>query len=279
MILPVITETSGIAFAAAADAAATVNSVFTPVNYVIFLVLLVVGLVMYYQWKWGKTCRDNVQVVVVRADGHGDYELAPQSGGSVSLKNPRNNTVRMWPINRLSTIDVPYPGAGLVPGFLQKTIRQVVVDEEDWEPLLNRSPHRERVASPDVVAMIRILVEKVDSDAYPELVEKAIQLTEDISTAPTREMIASPAVLGNLMHEKITEAVITVNKEMLDSVSSLMKRLGKLVSPTMFYIGTGAILLLLAITAFMTIPKVGQLTSDMEQIKEAIGIPTTVDDK
>ena len=264
-------------FLAAADPAATVNSIFTPVNYVIFLILLVIGMIMYYQWRWGKTCRENVQVVVVRSDGHGDYELAPQSGGSVTLKNPRNNTVRMWPINRLATIDVPYPGAGLVPSFLQKTIRQVVVDEEDWEPLLNRSPHREKVASPDVVNMIRLLVEEVDGQKNPELVERAIQLTEDISTAPTREMIASPAVLGNLMHEKITEAVITVNKEMLDSVSSLMKRLGKLVSPTMFYIGTGAILVLLVIMAFMTIPKMGQIVDDLDTVKQAIGIPENAD--
>ena len=272
MISPIITGISSIAFAAA-DPAAKVNSIFSPANYIIFLVLLVVGLVTYYQWRWGKTCRDNVQVVVVRADGHGDYELAPQSGGSVSLRNPRNNTVRMWPINRLSTIDVPYPGAGLVPSFLQKTIRQVVVDEEDWEPLLNRSPHRERVASPDVVVMLQQLIEKVDGTAYPELVERAMLLTDDISTAPTREMIASPAVLGNLMHEKITEAVITVNKEMLDSVSGLMKRLGKLVSPTMFYIGTAAILILLAVMAFMTIPKMGQIVDDLDTVKTAIGIP------
>ncbi len=272
MISPIITATANIAFAAA-DPAAKVNSIFTPTNYIIFLVLLVVGLVTYYQWRWGKTCRENVQILIVRGDGHGDYDLAPQAGGSVSLRNPRDNTVRMWPINKLSTVDVPYPGAGLVPSFLQKTIRMVAVDEEDWEPMFNRSPHRERVASPDVVVMLQQLIEKVDSDSYPELVEKAMLLTDDISTAPTREMIASPAVLGNLMHEKITEAVITVNKEMLDSVSGLMKRLGKLVSPTMFYIGTAAILILLAITAFMTIPKIGQIVDDMETVKTAIGIP------
>ncbi len=262
--------------AGSAGVAESINSAFTPINYIFFLILLLVGMVVYYQWKWSKTVRENVQVLVVKADGHGDYELAPQAGGSVTLKNPHNNSVRMWPINKLATIDVPYPGEGFVPRFMRKSIRQVIVDEEDWEPLLNRSPYKEKVASPDVVEFLQECAAEISAD-NPSLADRLINVADSLNPAPTREMIASPTVLGNLMHEKITEAVITVNKEMLDSITGAMSKIGKVVSPTIFYVCIGALALIGVVTLTRVMPmasKIDKLESDIAILKQAMGIPS-----
>ena len=231
-----------------------------------FVGLLAVALV-FLQWKWGKTASENVQLLVVMPDGHGEYELAPLSGGSVTLKNPHNDSVQMWPINKLSTIDVPYPGVGAVPRALQKTIRQVIVDSDDWEPLLNRSPYKEKVASPDVILYIQKLAERVQ-DADPELSDELLNLSDALSPSPTREMIASPAVLGNLINEKITEAVITVNKETIDKITGAIQKLATVVQTNTFLIGIGVVGLLCIITLVLTI----MTRSEVAQISKAIGV-------
>jgi hypothetical protein len=207
---------------------------FGPLAYAFYILAVLVSMVLYYEWSWAKTCKTKVLVLIQKSDGHGDYELVDQAGGSVSLKNPNSNTTRIWPINELSTIAVPYPGVGFVPTFLQKTIQMVLVSESDWEPMTNRSPNK--------------------------------------------EMIASPAVLGNLMHEKITEAVITVNKEMLESVSGIVKRLGKMINPTIFYVGMGVILVGLVFVVFQLLPIVEQIntaTDSLNAIQRALGVPIT----
>ena len=201
-----------------------INAWFTPFAYIVYLGSLLFGMIGYYQWKWSKVCKMKVLVLVQRADGHGDFELADSSGGQVTLVNPRTKTNQVWPINELATIAVPYPGVGFVPLFLQKTIRMVIVREDDWEPMTNRS--------------------------------------RDM------EMIASPAILGNLFLEKIMEAVITVNKEMLEDVQKLVTRLGSRVSPTMFYIGIGVVLVVLVFLAFQILP----IASSLETIEKALGV-------
>ena len=250
-----------------------VNSWFTPFHYIVYLGVPFVSMVVYYQWKWAKVCKESVLVLIQKADGHGDFQLAPQEGGSVSLKNLKSNTIRLWPINELVTIDVPYPGVGFVPAFLQKTIRMVLVSESDWEPLTNRGAYREKIASPDIVTFLTKLAED-----NPKSGEEIRELVSEISIAPTKELIASPAVLGNLMHEKITEAVITVNKEMLDSISGLVKRLTKLVNPTVVYIGLGLtviVLLFLVVQILPAVEQIGELSSKIDLIYRALGVTAT----
>jgi hypothetical protein len=272
MIGPISSLYHAVSAAAAPDAAAKINSYFTPGNLIIGLIVILVGTLLYYQWRWGKTCAENVQVLVVKSDGHGDYQLAPQQGGSVTLKNPNNDTTRLWPINKLSTIDVPYPGDGFVPGFLQKSIRQVVVDEEDWEPLLNRSPYKDKVASPDVVQFLQDLAVRVNDE---EMGLELTQYAEELSPSPTREMIASPAVLGNLINEKVTEAVITVNKETLDTLTALTRKIGNILSANTFYICIGIVALLSLVTMILSISDksaIAKAVSDLSEIKTTLGI-------
>ena len=60
-----------------------INSYFTPMHYFLYLFVILVAMIVYYQVKWAKTCRTCVLVLIKKADGHGDYALAPQAGGEV----------------------------------------------------------------------------------------------------------------------------------------------------------------------------------------------------
>ena len=247
---------------------------FQPWHIGLYLFVVFVIMVVYYQWRWAKTCNNNIQVLVAQSGGGGAFFLAPKVGGEVSIKNPSNDTVRLWPINELATIEIPYPGVGFVPAFIQKKIRLVIVNEGDWEPMLNRSRHGEKVASPDVIKYLEEITNGKDDDISKQIRTFASKL----STSPTREMIASPAVLGNLVHEKITEAVITVNKEMLDQVAGLMRRLNKVLSPLMFFIGIGVVIGILVFIAYQIIPvlssigELGEVSDKLDAIMKALGV-------
>lgn len=245
---------------------------FQPWHFFLYLFVIFVVMVVYYQWRWAKTCKENIQVLVAQTGGGGDFKLAPKSSaGEISLSNPNSNSVRTWPINELATIEIPYPGVGFVPTFLQKTIRLAIVNEGDWEPMLNRSPHMDKIASPDIVDFLKEIEQKLTDSSIKERVNK---LVGEISTGPTREMIASPAVIGNLIHEKITEAVITVNKEIFDRVEGLMRRLSKLTNPTVVYIGLG--LALVGIIVIIVLLMNGQANQEvldrLDTIQKALGV-------
>lgn len=229
----------------------------------VVIVVMIFAAVVFFQWKWTKICAENVLVLIKKADGHGNYQLAPQVGGSVGLKNKDSNTVRMWPINELATIDVPYPGVGFVPAFMQKTIRMVIVDEQDWEPLTNRSPHRPRVMSPDVVSEIEYIMEDIKDE---NVIRQFKELLDGVSTGPSRELIASPALLGNTVMERVSEVAITVVKDVMDPITNIIKRLNDLVTPKMFYVGIGAVLVAIAASTYFSYSLTANTTGLAEQI-------------
>ena len=247
---------------------------FQPWHIMGYLFVVFVLMVLFYEWRWANTCSNNIQVLVAKMGGGGDFQLAPKSsGGQISLTNPNSNTVRTWPINELATIEIPYPGVGFVPTFLQKTIRLAIVNEGDWEPMLNRSPHMDKIASPDIVEFMNELLPKITDQTLKMRLEK---LLKEVSTGPTREMIASPAVLGNLINEKITEAVMTVNKEIFDRMEGFMRKLNKLVNPMVVYIGLGLALfgIFFIIYQLASMSEVGssaEVMKKLDAIEKALG--------
>ncbi len=251
---------------------AEVQSWFTPFHYFVYLGTLFTTMVVYYQWRWAQTCKHSIQVLVAQQGGGGDYVLAPKDGGSVSIRNPHTGATRTWPVNELATIDVLYPGVGFVPPFLQKTIRLAIVNEGDWEPMLNRSAHARKVASPDMV----VALEKIRDVASPATKRALSEVLDGVSTAPTREMIASPAVLGNLMAEKISELAVTVAKDIVNPLNEAIRKLGQRLNPTIVYVGLGLTVLLLVYTVFqitqLTNMDVGKIANDIGQIKQALGV-------
>jgi hypothetical protein len=222
--------------------AATVSSYFDAFHFIVYLFFVLVGMIVYYQWKWTNDLKKNIRLLIVRAGGGGSFDLAPIDGGSVTVTNPDTGLSRTWPVNELATIDVPYPGDAFIPMIFQKRIRMAIVSEEDWEPLLNRSPHHTRVASPDVIQSLEEIAQNVlqifaDKPEVAQAMADEIRgLVDDTYTGPTREMIASPAVLGNLKKESVTAALATINKEVFDKLDGLFKRLNTMINPTIVYV-------------------------------------------
>ncbi len=227
-----------------------------PFHFIVYLFVLFVGMIIYYEWKWSKEALNNVLLEVVKGDGHASYELVPIEGSAVTLTNPKTGKVKVWPMNELSTITVPYPGVAFIPEFLQKEIRKVGVTEEDWEPYTNRSPHRKNVVSPDVLERLQAIASKIDLD-NPDLTEEErskltakldeidlviADIQENASTYPTRELVGSPAVLGNLMHERLTEIIAALGAGLMSKLDDVLKqltRLGKPINAMAVYIMLG----------------------------------------
>lgn len=254
-------------------APAVIDSYFTPLHYVLYLGTIFVLMVVYYEWKWANTCKNNIQVLVAQQGGGGAFVLAPKDGGIVAINNPQTNSVRSWPINELATIDILYPGVGFIPAFMQKTIRLAIVNEGDWEPMLNRSPHREHIASPDIV---KLLTDMAAADTTDEATKKQLAiLIPKLATGPTREMIANPATLGDLMRNSVLKALATVSSDLMELLKSVNSRLGKVMgpNPTVVYIGLGLIVILLVFLIYKT--SAGNLVDvnhKLDVIQQALGI-------
>lgn len=234
--------------------------------------------VFIMQWQWARTCSKNIRVLVAQKSGGGKFELAPKDGGSITIKNPVDGTTRVWPVNELATIDVLYPGVGFVPAFMQKTIRMAIVNEGDWEPMLNRSPHRKNIASPDVVEFMQSVAQRTKDIKLKTEIEAIVNTLE---TGSTREMIADPSILGNLMQSSIMKALATVSNDLMDVLKSVNAKLGKVqgANPMVVYIGLGLIVIVLCVLAFKTLPMAEELTrvqTDLALIKQSLGIVTVV---
>jgi hypothetical protein len=166
-----------------------------------------------------------------------------------------------------------YPGDGFVPSFLQKKIKTVIVDEEDWEPLLSRGSYTEKVASPDVVKALRIL-----ADENPKIALKLTEMADSLSTAPTRDMVASPAVLGNIMKEKVSEMAVTISKDTFDKMEGISRKLANIPNAMVVYIGLGLVCILLIFLLFQIVPSLDGINAlstagdDLQAIKNVLGI-------
>ena len=217
----------------------------------VYWLLGLLGLILFYviwtQYEWGRFVDKRIKVIVVRADGEGDVQYVTRGGNTVVLQSPDKKTVRAWGFNQLAMIDTPYPASGFVPTMLQKKIRTIIVDEEDGEPLFNRNIHRNNVMSPDVADTIAALVK--DPTTPPSTRDVLQSLYSNKVCSPTRELTLSPALLGNVISEKITEAAMTMSKDDLDTMKDSLKllktRLKDLVTPKHLLIGFGIILMVL----------------------------------
>lgn len=247
----------------------------------LFLGIPFVLAVSWFQWKWAKTCIENIQVLVAQKGGGGSFMLAPRAGGEIAITDHEGNT-RMWPVNELATIDVTYPGVGFVPKFLQKTIRMAIVNEGDWEPMLNRSPHREKIASPDVIDYLRALIENTEtSDAVitnEKTVAKIQGFIKTLSSGPTREMIADPATLGNLAKSTILKQLAQVSDELTDLLKGVIRKLDtvKGPNPIIVYIGLGLSCILNGFVIFKVMPALNNLEL-IGAIAKALGVSIGVE--
>lgn len=246
---------------------------FSPFHFLIYLTIIFGAMVVYYQWQWGKRCNNEVKVLLVQPDGSTNTEYAPKTGSYVALKVADSNSTRLWPINKLTTIELMYPGDGFIPNFLQKKIKTVILDAEDWEPMINRGSYTRMVASPDVVRALRDI-----ATDYPDASDELNDLADGLATAPTRELVASPIILGNIMKEKVAELAVTVSKESLDNLSGIARKLERLPNATVTYVALGIVAVLVVVSLVLGVTGSGglsfdQIVSDLAAIKRALGIP------
>jgi len=256
--------------AAAADSATRWKDKWaSPVAYGFYLGAIFVLMVLYYEWAWTRKCRNFVRVLVVKHDGTTETEYAPKQGAYVSLKQKDSATLKLWPINELATVEMLYPGDGFIPDFLQKKIRMVIVSEADWEPLLNRGAYNELVASPDVVEKLKLLAEYMKTNDA-DLANEIDTYADTLTTAPTRDMIASPALLGNLVKEKVSEMVVAIASESLDKLDNIIRKLEKVPNAWVLYIMVGAAVLFSLIAMIKVLTISGGGAHQMEEIKTGV---------
>lgn len=240
---------------------------FSTFHLILYMVLIFGFMVVYYQWQWTKRCTRDVRVLVVQPDGSTDTEYAPKTGNYVALKIPESNSVRLWPINKLSSVEVLYPGDGFIPRFLQKKIKMVVVDAADWEPLLNRGSYAHDVASPDIVQAIRDL-----ADDYPDAASDLNELADGLFTTPTRDLVASPAVLGNIMKEKVSELALTISRDTYDKMEGLSRKLDKVPNSVILYIGLAAAVGISVFVLINQMTSLATMQADLDAIKGTLGV-------
>lgn len=193
------------------------------------------------------------KVLQVHTDGSNDTTYIPKQGGKVEITVKVNNEeiTRTWPINELATIDQQYPDFGLLPAFLTRTIKTVILQDGDWEPMLNRSPHRTMVASPDVLNQL-IAIGKIEG--LPKDVKSIIdELTDNVSTGPSRELIGTPDWIGSLRKSTILKALAQVSDDLLVKLEVIGRQLSRIsnFNPTIVYIGLALSIILNCVVVYL----------------------------
>lgn len=213
------------------------------------------GLVAMYFWE--RTCRLKLKVIQVKTAGGTDVHYADKEGNSVSLSNPKTGWAGTWPISDLATIPLPYPDlAGLLPRFLQREIQTAIFVEGDLEPLLNRSAHRENVASPNVVNMLKDALQVLPDTAEGGKVAAQVQyILDHTATSPTRELVASPDWVGSLIKSTALKALASVSDDLMEALKQIRNQLARFsgLNSTYVYIGLALIIILSGVNLYYTI--------------------------
>ena len=209
-------------------------------NALIFMGPLAVigGLVAMYFWD--RTCRRKIKVILVKTAGGTATYYVDKEGDTITLENPATKWTGTWPVNSLATIPQPYPDlAGILPQFLQREIQVAIIVEGDWEPLLNRSPHRDNVFSPNVAIALKAALGMLPkTDEGEELADKIEHMLNHVATGPTRELIASPSLFGAVKMTSVLKALATVGDDLMEMMKGLRAQLLRVsgLNPTYVYI-------------------------------------------
>jgi hypothetical protein len=244
-------------------------------NALIYMGPLAVIAGLVSMWLWERTCRLKIRVVTIKTAGGTTVDYVPKQGDTISIQNKDEGTTRTWPISRLATIPRPYPDlAGLLPRFIQREIQEAILIEGDWEPLLNRSPHREKVMSPDVVKYLQQIAKDT-----PAVSDKINSLLDGVSTSPTRELICSPEVLGALKVSTVMKALASVSDDLLEALKQIRNQLARFagLNATYVYIGLVLILILQCVILYFTInagqaTDISALNEKLDVISKALGV-------
>jgi hypothetical protein len=228
-------------------------------------------------FMWERTCRTKTRVIVIKAAGGSENLYADKEGSEVTIPNKALGVTRTWPINSLATFPTSYPELGILPKFLQREIQTVIVNENDWEPVSNRSPHRTKIMSPDAVEFLRDIADK-----YPAVADSIDNYLEGVATGPTREMIADPAILGALKASSVMKALASVSDDLLEALKGIRNQLARFagLNATIVYIGLGLVVVLQGFIIYQMYQTGGTdivaLNEKVDAIMNALGITNTL---
>ncbi len=226
---------------------------------------VIAGLAAMYFWE--RTCRLKLKVILVKTAGGTDIHYADKEGNSVTLSNPKTGWAGTWPINSLATIPLPYPDlSGLLPRFLQREIQTVIFVEGDLEPLLNRSAHRENVASPNVVNALQDALALLPDTAEGSKLAVEIRLMlGHTATSPTRELVASPDWVGSLRKSTALKALASVSDDLMEALKQIRNQLARFsgLNSTYVYIGLVLIIALQGFILYYTIQAANASTASI----------------
>lgn len=236
---------------------------------------VIAGLVCMFLWE--RTCRKKIKVVLVKTAGGTESYFVNKEGDSVMLSNKATGWSGTWPISNLATIPQPYPDmAGLLPRFLQREIQQAIFIEGDIEPLLNRSPHRGKVMSPDVYNFLLDFKKKHESNK--EIVSAISGLLEGVSTGMSRELIASPDWVSALRKSMALKALASVSDDLMEALKQIRNQLARFsgLNSTYVYIGLALIVILIGVNLYYTIQSgqadLGDMKVKVDAIYKSLGI-------
>ena len=255
----------------------TVNFGQALANAGLYLGIPFVLFIFFGMYTWEKTCRKKIRVWLIKAGGGVESVYVAKEGGDVTIPNPATGVTRTWPISALATIPTPYPELGILPRFLQREIQTAILNEGDWEPVLNRNPHRDKIMSPDAAKFMLGVADSI-RDKHPDIADSITEFLGGISTGPTREMIGDPAVLGALKVSSVMRALATVSDDLLEALKGIRNQLARFagLNATYVYIGLGLIIVLLGFNLYFTIQAgqadVAELAEKVESIRNALGI-------
>ena len=215
-------------------------------------------MIFVLQYKWAKTCNRKVRTLTALKSGGGKWGYADKEGGSITLYNKELDETKVWAVNELATIEIEYPGVGFIPSWMQKSIRLVLLNEDDTEPILNRAPHRNMVASPDVIQFLKALSLK---DKDKKMIDEFVS---ELKTYPTKPIVGDPATLGALMRQQAMRALAQVSNELMDTLKTINTKLARIgnFNATYIYILIGFNIILSAVAIYFAM-QAGQVDPDL----------------
>jgi hypothetical protein len=263
-------------------------------NAIIYLLPMAIIAGTFLMISWERVSRTQIKVINVRSAGGSTTHYVPKDGNTVTVDNKELGVSRTWPINELATIPTQYPDMFALPRFMTHDIQTVIVVEGDWEPLLNRSPHRKQIMSPDAVNFLRAIANKYGeqdtgnkSDAGDAIMlrDQIDQYLAGVSTGPTREMIAQPDVIGALKKSAALKALASVSDDLLNALNQIRNQLARFagLNAMLLYVLLAFSILLSGASLFVGIktltekPTASSVPADvgsrLDAIQRALGIP------
>ena len=230
-------------------------------------------MIFFLQYKWAKTTTKKIRTLTALKSGGGQWGYANKEGGSITLYNKELDETKVWAVNELATIEIEYPGIGFIPSWMQKSIRLVLLNEGDTEPILNRAVHRNMVASPDVIQYLKVLAGK--DEANKAAIEEYIS---ELRTYPTRPIVGDPATLGALMRQQAMKALASVSNELMETLKTINTKLARLgnFNATYIYVLIGFNIILSGFAIYFSMQggslDVTDVLDNLELIKKALGI-------